>query len=572
MATAEDKEGEMRALTKFGGRSCGCCLVIVLAAILLAAGLLFLAVRAARAEEGAPANEVVLVSDQSPSMWDCDGIGTDPDMLRVDAARLFINYLGADSSARHRLALLHFGGAVEQIAPLTDLGDEAARRQLTEAAGQARPIRWTDPLAALRQAGKMLQVTGQPGSRRLIVLMTDGLPTPPGASDTAAGMDGYYDEMRAEMDSLTRAGVTLAVVLLSDRSTSCGREVADAWQDRWATLAARTPHGDLYTAETAADLLPMYHAIVREWTGAAAGSAASHSTLLKPEEPWIVALPVETDLSGMILTIWKHDPSTLVEVTDPWGKVMRHDAAGVTVAGRPGQSREEVWRIERPQLGLWHVTLTGRGRVSVWYDIRPLPTPQPTHTSTAAPSATATLAPSPTAATASGAAPTTPPEPTATARPEAAATDLNGASTPMEPAGFHYGRWLALMGGSLLLISGGALRVAGHRRRNYLTGRLVALSGLTGEALPTPRELDAEHARTVVLGVGDAGEWQLAGWQGTVRLESAARGEATLIPVLGEVRLNDQPLVHATLLADGDVIACGAYRIRYENLLNGGDQ
>ncbi len=164
------KEVKMSIFKKVERRSCGCCLFIVLGFLLLVAGLIFLIVRAASAESGMPAAyDVVLVSDQSTSMWDCDGIGTDPELLRVDATRLFINTLGADSSARYRLALLHFGGEVTQVAPLTDLADAAARQALIEAASHPQPMRWTDHLLALRAAGTVAarsRSAGQPAPDR----------------------------------------------------------------------------------------------------------------------------------------------------------------------------------------------------------------------------------------------------------------------------------------------------------------------------------------------------------------------------------------------------------------------
>ncbi|MCX7668520.1 MAG: hypothetical protein N2439_00415 [Anaerolineae bacterium] len=108
----------------------------------------------AHAEPTPPPREIVLVIDHSPSMWDCDGVGTDPQLLRVDAARLFIQYLGADSVAMHRLAVLHFGGEVVPVAPLTDLSTSCGRAVATNwakrwarlagelAAGQGPGLGW----------------------------------------------------------------------------------------------------------------------------------------------------------------------------------------------------------------------------------------------------------------------------------------------------------------------------------------------------------------------------------------------------------------------------------------------
>ncbi|RIK56865.1 MAG: hypothetical protein DCC57_02645, partial [Chloroflexi bacterium] len=127
-----------------------------------------------------PIYDIVLVIDQSGSMWDCGGQGTDPDQLRVDAAHLFINYLGADAgSSRYRLALLHFGGTTRLMAPLTELRDTAAREQLIIAASNPEPIGWTNPLAALQTARDLLHDGALPGSRRVVLLMTDGEPAWP---------------------------------------------------------------------------------------------------------------------------------------------------------------------------------------------------------------------------------------------------------------------------------------------------------------------------------------------------------------------------------------------------------
>jgi hypothetical protein len=327
-----------------------------------------------------------------------------------------------------------------------------------------------------------------------------------------------------------------------------------------------TPDGDLYTADTAADLLPLYHAIVREWTGVAAGSAVSHSTVLSPDEPWSVALPVDADLAGMIVTIWKHDPSTLADVLDPLGQAIARDAPSVTITGQAGQSREEVWRIERPQRGLWQVVLTGEGRVSVWYDVSPLPTPRPTHTPTAAPSAT----PAPTATRA--ASPTVSPTPEDTATPEAILSVSDTNADRAEPTGRGRGPWLAVLGGGALLMTGGVIRSASRRQRRHVSGRLAVLSGPAGVVLAPPRDLDNERAGSVILGAGGSGEWQLAGWPGSVRLEPGPDGRVVVVPISGETLVNDQPVARTTPIADGDVIVCGPYRIRYENLLAGGDE
>lgn len=559
----------MRILKRVERRSCGCCLFIVLGFLLLVAGLTFLIVRAASAESRPPAYDVVLVSDQSTSMWDCDGIGTDPELLRVDATRLFINTLGADSSARYRLALLHFGGAVAQVAPLTDLADAAARQTLLAAASHPKPLRWTDHLLALRAAGQLLHDAGQSSSQRLIVLLTDGEPAPnptmhPGGYNEA----GYVAALQAAAAELAQTDTTLAVVLLSDTRTSCGRRAAADWAGRWTALAEMTPGGAMYHAGQADDLLPIYHAIVRQLLGSVGSAAPAAAAILTPGTPLVVDVPVVEPLASLILTIWKHNPATTVEVRDPAGQALALGQADVTVIGQGPAGREEVWRVAQPSQGTWQVILAGQGRVSVWQDRLPLPAPTPSATPTAsvtpAPTRTATRTRTPTAS--------------ATQRPTAASTVLPSRTPGMISAavgGMPSGQdgeagrpaWL-LWAGSGVTLGLAALGLIVLRRQGpYLTGQLAPVATPAGSALALPRDLGHERRRQVILGRRGEQTWRLEGWSGAVRLTAESCRSVTISPLDGEATLDGQPLRHATPLADGAVIGCGEYRIRYENLL-----
>ncbi|RIK30116.1 MAG: hypothetical protein DCC55_37425, partial [Chloroflexi bacterium] len=69
----------LRALIQL---TCGC-LVVLFLLLVLAVLLIFLLAQQAHAQSP-PIYDIVLVIDQSGSMWDCGGQGTDPDQLRVD--------------------------------------------------------------------------------------------------------------------------------------------------------------------------------------------------------------------------------------------------------------------------------------------------------------------------------------------------------------------------------------------------------------------------------------------------------------------------------------------------------
>jgi Mg-chelatase subunit ChlD len=564
----------MRQLRSLERRSCGCCLFTVLVFLLLIGGLIFLAARkasaAAPAEMGTPAYDVVLVSDQSPSMWDCDGIGTDPQMLRVDATRLFINYLGADSSSRYRLALLHFGGQVTQIAPPTELGDAAGRQKLIDAASHPQPIPYTDHLLALRAATNILHDAGLPESRRLVVMLTDGEPAPnPAASSTAYDDARYAQALRDQATTLANAGASLAVVLLSDLRTSCGRHAAQDWTARWAEIAESTPGGALYTAGQSDDLLPIYHAIVRGLMGAG-GAAEQPKQAVLSQQPFIVDVPVTGSLASLVLTVWKDDRNVSVQVRDPAGKAVAGGQANVTVTGQDAVSREEIWRIDRPGAGNWQVVLSGQGRVMVWQDRLPLLTPRspaPTITAsaaaTAAPTDTPTLTPRPSPSPED----TPVPSPALTpvpAEPPAAipAPPSPPASTPVTPPG----TWLYVAGGGALLLALAGWGVT-RSRGPFLTGQLVPVAVPAGSDLAIPLDLGRDRRKGVLVGKHGTGRWRLPDWPATVRLSASDRRTVTIGNVEGEVSVNGQPLRHPKTLEDGAVIACGEYRLRYENLL-----
>ncbi len=476
------------------------------------------------------------------------------------------------------------------MAPFTDLADAAGRQSLLRAASRPTQVRWTDPWLALDAARKLLAETGTPGSRRLIVLLTDGEPAP--NPMTAANMDDarYLQKLDGIVKALAQEDTTLAVVLLSDQSTSCGRAVAANWAGQWARLTQLTPGGALYTASQAEELLPVYHAIVRDLSGLAAGGLPATTATLAQGQPLIVPVPVDEALAGLVITIWKAEAATVVQVRDPAGRPVTAGQGGLSVTGGEAGSREEVWRVAQPRPGIWQVALTGQGRISIWQDRIPLPTPtatvsatasasptgtptrtpMPTHTQT--PTETATATPTRRAtvtltSTASATTTSTPqPSPTATDQPMPEVPVLTGTASETGGGG---GRptWPFLLSSGTALGLGAAGLVARQRRGPHLTGQLEPLASPTGVALTLPRDLGRERRRQVYLGRRGQQEWRLPGWQGTVRLTASRHGGITISPVAGEAQVDGQPLRHTQPLADGMVIGCGEYRIRYENLL-----
>src|SRR5690606_25330668 len=140
-------------------------------------GLLWFAIGEAQGQE--PASDplaVYLLIDNSNSMWEKGGIGSDPQLLRIDAARLFISYLGVDESRlTHQCAVIFCGSEAQTVAPLTPLNSQAQREQMLGTIGNPQRMGWSDHAAALDLALAGVS-TFEPGVQPAVVLLTDGRP------------------------------------------------------------------------------------------------------------------------------------------------------------------------------------------------------------------------------------------------------------------------------------------------------------------------------------------------------------------------------------------------------------
>jgi Mg-chelatase subunit ChlD len=119
----------------------------------------------ARAESGSGGVDAVLVMDSSGSM-----ANTDPNQLRIPAAKLFMSLLGD----KDRIGLVSFsdnGYPVLHLtapAPATNAGILAAADKIT-----SRGI-YTNLYAGLEKGVEMLEKEGQEGQTKILVLMSDG--------------------------------------------------------------------------------------------------------------------------------------------------------------------------------------------------------------------------------------------------------------------------------------------------------------------------------------------------------------------------------------------------------------
>ncbi|MFW6096867.1 MAG: VWA domain-containing protein [Chloroflexota bacterium] len=538
----------------------GCLFLFALLSVLMV-GLLWATLREVGAEEpGAEPLAVYLLVDNSNSMWEMNGVGSDPHMLRIDAARLFISYLGVDDSrVAHQCAVVFFGGDAELVAPLARLTDEERRSAMLELIQQPPRMGWTDQAEALALAQDDLMASGT-AARPAIVLLTDGKPEW-GYEPTQAQREAYIERLRAEGEQLADAGIPLFIILLANEATDADSEIANVWQPLWEEMATRTAPGRFYTARQAEDLADIYHDVVVALSGSRTSGAVLEGEVGAGGMRRTVA--VEPNLARLTLVASKSRPDLSVTVLLPDGTPLSTGQPGVRYAGEPGATREEIWVIDEPIPGDWTVLVSGEGRVTVWKDYRPAPAPSPTSTLT--PTPTDTPVPSPTA--------TPMPSPTPTATPFVLTRDeprrVSMAREPQvvktETSGMH---WVWGLGG---LAAVAVVAVVFYRRRQQqllVEGDLHIVGGQfdNGERMV---ELDLLQQAQLTVGAAPA-DVIVTGAEHRFTLQPGALlGDSREMLISGppEVRHNDRPLGEtARPLDDGDSIRIGDTELRYENL------
>lgn len=567
------------ALTQRPRRGCrrfltGCMLLLVML-FLLGCGLLaFLFLprqaEAAPQQPAPPPLAVWLLIDNSNSMFEKGGAGSDPDLLRIAAARLFIAYLGVDErDLIHRVGVIFFGTTAETAVPLTPLHSDTQRNEMAAAIADPPRMGWTDPLAALTLAQAHMDVASK-AQRPAIVLLTDGKPE---AGSTAAPTDQEtLRALRRAGDDLAAAGIPLFIILLANETTDADAAIAALWRPLWAELSAATPTGRFFEARTAADLPGIYHDIVITLTGNQTAGAILDADV--PAAGLTQTLPVADNLAQMTLVISKASPEQEITILTTGGEPLVEGTSTVRRAGQPGLDREEIWVIEQPAPGAWTIRIDGPGPLTIWQDFDPAP-PLP---ATIPPprTATATAAPTTTPAPLSTATPTaTPlllalqitPHPDAASGP-AADKPAKAAIPPATAATPSALLWRGLLA-ALLLAGGGAFSLYRWQRRQrpQLSGQLRLLGAPT--ALPLLVDLDRQARPRLTIGRPPA-DVPLPGALSQATLCTGAPLDDTWEVWLqgpSEALLNGLPVLHDMPLTDTAVLDFGSgIQARYENL------
>ena len=404
-------------LVVFWRRFRSCCLMIVIGLLLLIMGgcmALGWGISRVMAAPNEPGLDVMLILDQSQSLYDLGGVGSDPQLLRMEGARLFASYLGVDgSTADYRLGVVYFGTEAELVVPLTALTDAETRQAVQDALAVPESMGWTDVNAALALAYQELfeGPRAEADRRTAVVVFTDGRPQTEGLGSPAAEQV-YMTELHDWIRRFTEHGTAVFTVLLRNSATDADPYIRQVYRPFWVSLAESGMGVRFYDVRTADDLMAVYHDIVLQLHQGQTQGAVVNQAVQQAAD-----VPVEV-LSGWrqaTFVVRKSDPALVVTIYRPGGQRLEPDDPDVGYTGIPGQSHEEIWSIFEPEAGTWMLQVRGQGTVTAWLDYQPGP---PTPTSTSSPTSTATHTPT----VALTRTPTQSPTGTATATPTLTAT------------------------------------------------------------------------------------------------------------------------------------------------------
>lgn len=547
----------------------GCLISLTVVALLscLSCLLLGVLVRKATAVGSGASLDVILSIDNSNSMFDKGGIGSDPDMRRIEAAQMFISYLGIDSEASHRLGIVFFGGDAELVAPLTSLAGKERRDEMAALIADPQRMDWTNPVAALRLSHQTLLVERGEDSQSVVIMLTDGKPEWDN-SPTRDERQAVIDELKHIGGQYAEDRIELFIILLTNEVTESDSEIGDIYVPLWKEIT-ESSGGHFYSVRRADDLFAIYHDILLTLSDVQSTGPVLETQLEDEAQRKIVA--VEPGLARVTFLVRLSHPDVEVVLYRPGGRALTPQNEDVRYAS---QDTSVIWNIESPEPGDWELLMDGQGQVTVWKDFLPAPinptpalSPTPAPTFTPSPTVTGTVEEGVTMTTTEATGRYTDTAETPEGLPNSGPYSEEATRTTTVRRSSRIWMWIAGVG--MLMVGLGSWGF--YRKRRHLprlTGKLRVLEAPVDYAGPALIDLSLLNRRSVKLGRGDVGLPSPSNgnpWGIICALSDGSGMELT--PCDGQiVRVNGYELDGPHLLSDEDRIASDKVRLRYEHL------
>lgn len=307
---------------------------------------------AGQGTDGAPTNlDIILLIDNSRSMSEANPrdprTPTDPDALRVRAARFLVDYLRADEETlggNYRVGVVSFGGTVGDFQPLRLLQGDTVRDNIVP-----EIINYTDFRAPLETALHEFEAKSfGTGNQMAVILFTDGRPQPIDEPLTDQQLLEYFadPELRDTVGAMEAEGVTLFVVAVG---------AAQLDRTNWTQLI---PEEHYIAIDSTTELTDVFHAIVADLTGV--------TTLMPQVLPagQETSVEVEPYLEHIVFSFMKSDPTISIVLTAPDGNPLSPTTGGTADA------HHEIYSESNPDDGPWTISWQGEGTIQFWVDKR----------------------------------------------------------------------------------------------------------------------------------------------------------------------------------------------------------
>ena len=311
-----------------------------------------------------PDLDVVLIIDQSGSMWERN----DPRLLardgsvknpgwRIAAANLLAEWLATDQSgARHQLSVIMFGTGARVVFPLQDIQSEQSLAAFQAAlAENHRNLGATNIPDALRLAkGELNAGRPAPAARKAVILLSDGVCEPKPETSAQERQVCEQDIRELIQRDFGQAGdlpiYTIALTAEAFRQSRANSLYKNLWQE-----IAFTTQGDYYEpAQAEQELLASVVSILQRLFELPIQDMPPPSDV-----PAELTVELPAHLEQVVFTAVKYDPGIGMTVTRPDGTPVEPGVPGTRHAK---SSLTESYGVSQPHDGLWTVKLSGRGK------------------------------------------------------------------------------------------------------------------------------------------------------------------------------------------------------------------
>ena len=334
--------------------------ILVLSVLVLS---LFGTTRAGSAQSqrtAVPNLDIVLVIDESGSMWnESDPPNATNQGWRIVMAKLFADLLGVDQSgSTHALSVIIFGAKAQIVSDLTLIQDSTSRQDLKTAIDAAHAATQnknyvTNIPEALTQAYEELDTHGRPGAQKAVIFLSDGKCE---LADQTLNPQ-CNENIRQIIKDHYVGKYPVYTIAFTAKAYNAGDSAI--YENLWQEIAADTGGEYFKPNKAKSDLLDVYIQILRHLFN------LSSQTIPNPvQAPSKQVFNIPASQLQAVFTIVKYNENIKATIIRPDGSVVKVTDPDVRFSS---SSQTDSYSFLKPAAGPWYVQLEGSGEVTVIY-------------------------------------------------------------------------------------------------------------------------------------------------------------------------------------------------------------